>query len=217
MNLVHVRQTLLAAAVGACLSVPFVVQAQGTAPTKSSPSVPATTVGAPITIEQRAAIKELLDVMNTRDGLTKAFQAMSQSLAPQMGQLMNRQIEGNAALSVDQKQKMRQSMDVPFQNAVRDATAVVTNPKLVDETIEKMYPIYASHFSTAEIKQLTAFYKSPLGAKVLATMPEVTNESIQAGITLFTPRVNAIIEKTMKTQFDAVGASSSPAPAPAKK
>lgn len=215
-----IRNAMAHAVIGGLFIAPLVAHAQAGAPAKNAPAAatpaaatPATPAPVAVTPEARAAIKELLDVMNTRDGLTKTYGAMSQSLAPRMGEAMNRQIEANAALSVEQKQKVRDGMNPPFENAVKEATAIVTSPKLVDETIEKMIPIYAKYFTTAEAKQLTAFYKTPLGAKTLTAMPQVINDSLQAGVAIFTPRVNAIMEKTMKTQMDAVSA----APAPAKK
>jgi len=207
------RKHLSQAAIGALLSLPLAVLAQGASPTKAAPAAAAP---APVSPDARAAIKGLLDVTNVHEGLTRAYGAMAQGLAPQMGQVMNRDIEANPSLSAEQKQKVRAGMNAPFESAVKDAQAVVTNPKLVDETIEKMIPIYAKYFTAAEARQLTEFYKTPIGQKALASLPQASNESIQAGISTFTPRINAIIERTMKTQFEAV-ASASPSPAPAKK
>jgi len=39
--------------------------------------------------------------------------------------------------------------------------------------------IYASHFSEPELKQLLAFYQSPLGQKVIAEEPKAADESMQ--------------------------------------
>jgi hypothetical protein len=36
--------------------------------------------------------------------------------------------------------------------------------------------IYARHFTVAELRQLIAFYRTPIGAKVLHEMPQVTTE-----------------------------------------
>jgi hypothetical protein len=38
--------------------------------------------------------------------------------------------------------------------------------------------IYASHFTEAELKQLLAFYQSPLGQKVIAEEPKTADESM---------------------------------------
>jgi hypothetical protein len=42
-------------------------------------------------------------------------------------------------------------------------------------------PIYDKYYSESEIKELTEFYQSALGKKVIATMPQIMQESMQAG------------------------------------
>ena len=196
-----------AAALVATATAPAFAQAPTKAQAASSnpaaaPAAAPAPAPVPVTPEARAAIKELFDVMNTRENLGKTFGAMAQTLRPQMAQAMNVQIETNTTLSADQKAKMRQNMDAPFNATVKDAEGIVTNPKLVDETMERMVSIYARLYTVPEIKQLTTFYKSPLGAKTLTTMPQAINESLQAGISIFQPRLAALMEKTMKAQFD---------------
>ena len=50
-----------------------------------------------------------------------------------------------------------------------------------EELIELIVPIYAKYFTHDEIKQLLAFYRTPLGQKVIATLPAVMQESMVAG------------------------------------
>jgi hypothetical protein len=50
-----------------------------------------------------------------------------------------------------------------------------------DELIALVIPIYERHFTHAEVKELIEFYQSPLGQKMLAKMPLVSTECIEAG------------------------------------
>jgi uncharacterized protein len=50
-------------------------------------------------------------------------------------------------------------------------------PQLVDSLI----PVYAAHFTKAELDQLVQFYESPLGRRLSAAQPRVTQESMQVG------------------------------------
>ncbi len=184
------------------------------APAPAPLTAPATAPApAPVTVtpEAHAAIKNLIETMKMRDNLAKAFQAMSQNVAPQMAQAMNAAIENNASLSPDQKQKVRANMNQPFENAVREAAAIINDPKVVDESVERLYPIYAKYYTPEEVRQITAFYKTPVGAKALSVTPQIVNESMQAGFSVFQPRVVAVMERTIKTQVDAVTKSSTPA------
>ena len=50
-------------------------------------------------------------------------------------------------------------------------------PQLVDALV----PIYASHFSQAELDQLVRFYESPLGKHLSEVQPLILQESMRAG------------------------------------
>jgi hypothetical protein len=50
-----------------------------------------------------------------------------------------------------------------------------------DELTSELAPIYEKIFSPAEIKELIAFYGSPVGRKLAASLPEITAQSAQVG------------------------------------
>jgi len=47
--------------------------------------------------------------------------------------------------------------------------------------VDDMAAIYARNFTADELGQLTAFYKTPTGQKLLAKMPDLTRQSMVAG------------------------------------
>jgi hypothetical protein len=47
--------------------------------------------------------------------------------------------------------------------------------------IELVIPIYDKHLTHEDIKGLLAFYQSPLGRKMAAVTPQITQESMQVG------------------------------------
>ena len=49
------------------------------------------------------------------------------------------------------------------------------------ELIEKIIPVYNKYYTMQDLKAINAFYESPAGQKVLATMPQVMQESMQIG------------------------------------
>ena len=52
-------------------------------------------------------------------------------------------------------------------------------PQLVDSLV----PVYASHFSQADLDQLVRFYESPLGKHLSEVQPLILQESMQVGQT----------------------------------
>jgi hypothetical protein len=53
-------------------------------------------------------------------------------------------------------------------------------------------PIYARHFTVAELHELTDFYKSPTGAKALHELPQVMGEFTS----LLVPRLQTLQQQT---------------------
>ncbi len=217
------RKTLTASLVASSMLASGAM-AQTKAPTPATPA-PTAPVAAPVPVtpEMRAAVKELLETTKTRDGLAQTLQQMSQSVRPQMGQMMAQRIEMNGSLTPEQKQAVRQSMEQPFEGAVADGQKLVTDPKVVDDTIDRMTSLYAQRFSVDEVKQLAAFYKSPLGQKSISAVPSIVHDAMQGAMTVLVPKLNALADSTVQKQVDTVTkggaakAPAAPAKAPAKK
>jgi hypothetical protein len=51
----------------------------------------------------------------------------------------------------------------------------------VDELVDMSARIYASHFTEAELKQLLAFYQTPVGRKAILEEPKALDESMASG------------------------------------
>jgi hypothetical protein len=50
-----------------------------------------------------------------------------------------------------------------------------------EEFIELCVPIYAKYFTLEDIEQLLAFYKTPVGEKIISCLPQIMQESMAAG------------------------------------
>ncbi|MFN7138353.1 MAG: DUF2059 domain-containing protein [Limisphaerales bacterium] len=49
------------------------------------------------------------------------------------------------------------------------------------DLIEQIIPVYDKYYTIEDLKAVNAFYESPVGQKVLATLPQVMQESMLAG------------------------------------
>ncbi|MGH9824438.1 MAG: DUF2059 domain-containing protein [Blastocatellia bacterium] len=50
-----------------------------------------------------------------------------------------------------------------------------------NEFLDPIAGVYARHFSEDELKQLTAFYETPLGKKMVSSLPDITRECMSIG------------------------------------
>ncbi|WP_297845606.1 DUF2059 domain-containing protein [Pseudomonas sp.] len=87
-----------------------------------------------------------------------------------------------------------------------------------DKLKPDMIKLYTANFTESELKDLVAFYQSPLGKKVLTKMPELTQQSAQltqGKLEAAVPVVNKLLAD-MTNELDP-GKNAVPPPAPAKK
>lgn len=69
----------------------------------------------------------------------------------------------------------------------------------VTDAMKDAPPIYARHFTVAELKELTAFYKSPTGSKALHELPQVMGEFT----TTLVPKLQTLQTETTQS-FDKI-------------
>jgi hypothetical protein len=85
---------------------------------------------------------------------------------------------------------LAQNMDVSMQNqrqvnpqipaAFWDSFTKKAHER-ISELIDSIVPIYARHFSQAEVDQLVSFYATPLGQRLLIEQPAIMGESTDMG------------------------------------
>lgn len=72
---------------------------------------------------------------------------------------------------------LKQSMaDVPEEFWTQFAAKIKA-----DALIERLVPIYDRNLTASDIKQLIAFYESPIGKKLIQAQPKIMQESMEAG------------------------------------
>ncbi|MES2818051.1 MAG: DUF2059 domain-containing protein [Pseudomonadota bacterium] len=98
-------------------------------------------------------------------------------------------------------QRFAQAQGSPDKQALLESYQAKANASL-DKAVgwDKLQPdmvkLYTSNFSEQEVKDLIAFYQSPLGKKVLEKMPALTEQSAkltQAKLEAAVPEVNKLL------------------------
>jgi hypothetical protein len=165
---------ILAAAL--LLAVPGWAQtpAPGTQPKTPAPAPGAKQPGpgaagqdAPPTLEKpdpakEAAIRHLMDITQT----SKLGNTINNAITQQVRGVMSR-----AITQPDQLQK--------FMDAFSEKFLAAAPPSAVTDA---EVPVYAHYFSMEDIEGLIKFYESPLGQRVVKNLPEVVQNTQQAGV-----------------------------------
>jgi hypothetical protein len=147
------------------------------------------------------ATKDMFVAMKVHDMMTSMMAQMAQQMPAQAHAAAAAAINGNPNLKPEQKAEQLKKADENIQASVGQMHAVFSDPTLVDDMIAEMVPLYAETYTLDEIRQLTAFYASPLGQKMQARTPELMSRSMEISRRVMMPR----IQKAMAQSHQAAG------------
>jgi hypothetical protein len=133
-----------------------------TSPTASAPDQPPA-LEKPDPAKE-AAIRHLMDITQT----SKLGDNITNAITSQVRQVMGR--------SIQQPAELQKFMDAFSQKFIAAAPpGAVTDAEI---------PVYSHYFSMEDIQGLVKFYESPLGQRVVKTLPQVAQQTQQAGVQL---------------------------------
>jgi hypothetical protein len=146
-----------------------------------------TTLGQQAAVDASASredIRNLFEVMHIRDQMK---QVMDQVLQ-QMKSLNHEQIKKHDPEVTDQEIAKLDAMSDQFLKDVP-----------IDGMLDDMVPVYQKHLSKADVDAMVGFYSSPTGQKILAEMPKMTAEGMQAMQPRMRKMMEEVSEKMEKT------------------
>ncbi|MFM2085313.1 MAG: hypothetical protein RLZZ237_182 [Pseudomonadota bacterium] len=150
----------------------------------------------------KVAVRDMLEAIQFPALTRQIFDQMLQSVPAMMRQAAVQNVTGNADVKEKRQQQALANVEEEIPLAVTTLTEVLNDPTLTEELRAEMVQLYARYYTVQEIEQLTAFYKTPLGRKLLATMPKLSVESVEISQRVLIPRVNAVLEKIKRASTE---------------
>ena len=145
-----------------------------------------------------AAVKELLDAMDVRKMMTASFTEMEKALPEMMRAQMTAVINADPSADAAKKTASLAKMEQILPGASQAISRLFRDPALIDEMMAEIAPLYVKNYTAAELKELTAFYRTPLGRKMLALSPRLGAESMAIGQRVVAPRLNGLMQDVMQ-------------------
>jgi len=125
-------------------------------------------------------VQRYLDVMHSREMITKMMDAMSKP----MHQMMHEQyLKDKHKLPADFEEKMNRIMDDYMKNLP------------MEEMLQAMISAYQKHLTKGDVDGLVAFYSSPTGQKVIQELPAITAEAMQSMIPLMRKQIDVMTRR----------------------
>lgn len=126
--------------------------------------------------ESMAAAEKLLVTMKVQEDLTTNFKTSMEFMLQPMVQELR--------LSAEQTKKLNEIITDWWENDIDQ------------KDIFKQYKvIYANNYTAEELAELELFYQTPLGAKVLALTPELTQRGMEIGMAAAQEKQPILMEK----------------------
>lgn len=139
---------------------------------------------APINEEKKVAIKDLM-IMVGSDKIGKQFANLFIQKMSQVLKKASPNIPGKA-----------------FTIIKEETMAIIDEEMLQKNTYYNLItPIYDKYLTLDEIQAVTAFYKSPVGQKMIKVLPDITRESMMAG-QKWGANLGPMIQKRIKKRFE---------------
>lgn len=145
-----------------------------------------------------AAVRELLDAMNYRATWKASMEQMSRSLPDMMRQQAESAIKGDPDLNDAQRREKLLQMEADLPKITEALRGVFNDPAVMTEMEAEMVALYSRHFTAAELKQIAAYYRTPVGIKSLQVMPQVMAESMAISQRVTGPRIQKAMEQFRK-------------------
>lgn len=158
--------------------------------------LPATAQTANPSAESTAAARQLMEAINARSLMQASMQQMTAQMPQMLRAMSGSMIESRAkGLSPSKKAAAQAELEKMIPAMMASLQKLFADPALFDELERETTAIYARNYTVDEMRELLAFYRSPVGAKMLATMPKVMQESMQTSQKIIVPRMGKIIEE----------------------
>lgn len=182
------------------LVIPQVITAQSNPSQAPAPSAAAQseafTSGSAVDAAKEADIRQLLEVNGTKSLVRQAMDGMMASLSDLL--------RTNLKETCGQTSNCDQFAQLVVDQLKTDIDASIG--KLIDVEV----PIYASHFSKEDIEALIQFYQTPLGQRLVMSLPEITKESQTAGEQLGQDLGENAVREVLKAHPDLLGPAAAP-------
>jgi len=199
------KQLMLLAAFVPAFAMAQALQTQTPNPADNSAAAPA-----PVDPAKQAAIKDLLDAIDAQKlvgAIGNSAQMQAKQLVPA---ILSDALSENKTMTDKQKQA---SVPTLQKNAVPklvdSAGQVFATDSFRQDAMQAQYDAYAKYYSTSEIKDLTAFYKSPTGRKFIQVQDQVGRDVVNGLMQKYMPQSI----KATRAQADQEVASVKPAAA----
>ena len=154
-----------------------------------------------ITPEKEALIKELLVVSGSAKNTRDAANLMASFQQSEAEKMISDLADNDKTMSPEEKEALKKSTVESVSRLTKRLDAFFDELDLEKAINEIAIPVYDKHYSEAEVRELVAFYKSPVGQKVISLAPQLMADMMGGFVEKIAPRLRDFLKRATDEEF----------------
>jgi hypothetical protein len=148
---------------------------------------------AEISESKRLLIRELLQLSGGGQAAEQAARLFLAQIGYVYGSMVEEVVASESDLSAEEKQALREHL-ADFDRFASAFSERFNERIDLDAVLEAVYvPLYDRSFAETELREIVAFYRTPAGRKMIAVLPSLMQDGLDATIPLVQPKVMALV------------------------
>jgi uncharacterized protein len=177
------------------------VQDKFTPPTQSSVKLSKK----PILKSKKELISQLLEIVGGKQTYDQTQQIVLSQQKQELPKILKQMIDGYSGLTPSQKKDAYARAIQNMSSALDEFGQYMSAETTYQEFLERVYyPIYDQYFTESDLKDLVAFYKTPIGRKLISISPQLSATSQKLTFEIIMPRLSEIMGRMIQKEMDSI-------------
>ena len=148
-----------------------------------------------------ALVQELLSLSGAEKQYDQIMTIMADSVRAGFKQGFAEAVR-ERSMDAEKRERAQAITERHLQELLRDYTAEVRRVMPFDTLVREIYaPLYVQHFSSAELAEAMAFFRSPTGRKFAGATPQLMQDSARAVNERFVPQLSRYMAQLMRERM----------------
>jgi uncharacterized protein len=158
-----------------------------------------------ISKSKKELIHQLLELLGGKKTYDQTQQLVLSQQKQELPKILKQMIDASSRLTPSQKKDAYAKANQNISSALDEFGKYMSAETTYQEFLERIYyPVYDQYFTETDLKDLVAFYKTPIGRKLISISPQLSATSQKLTFEIIMPRLSEIISRMIQKEMDSI-------------
>ncbi|MEO1093955.1 MAG: DUF2059 domain-containing protein [Cyanobacteria bacterium J06638_28] len=154
---------------------------------------------------KKALIFQLLEMAGGQQRYEQMQAVLYSQMRYQIPLILEQTVQNTSGLSPEEERALLEEVSQSTERLVSAFSEAMQGEVTYSEMLERVYyPVYDQYFTEADLQDLIAFYKTPVGQKLVEISPQLFQTSMERTNEIFLPRMLAIMGQLIEAEINQV-------------